>query len=167
MIHDLLLMVWPHENVVQTSFRWATDYFPPLLYQEPAAVVTNSTNSTNATTDAAASTSPTVVQLGSWVNETGYELVYRCRNCLSWAHDGYADEGSAVSAAGSGLYLGRAQAFNAPNNTGCPDEIAIGFHDNGYGQWIVPVENVTSESYPKWAATVAQPVKNTCVKPAR
>ena len=142
MVQDLLLMAWPYNNdSVLTSFRWATDYFPPDPY-------------------AGAGAGSTVVdQISSWVNGTGYELIYRCRGCLSWEQDG--EEGAANTTAGR-LFLGHAQSFDAPGNAGCPAEMVVGFHDNGYGQWMASLEGVAREEYEGWAALATQTVADDC-----
>jgi cellobiose dehydrogenase (acceptor) len=139
MVQALLLMAWPHEGKVLTSFRWATDFFMPGPYIGNA----------------------TVTQISSAVNDSSYELIYRCQNCLSWEQDGT----SAVSASTQGfLILGRAAAAEGPDKdtAGCPDDIVFGFHTNGYGQWLAPLENVTSSSYEKWAALATQAVPRNC-----
>lgn len=64
MTSSLLLLSWVNEddNSVMTSFRYASGYAEPALYTG------------NATLDV----------ISSGVNDTHYELTYRCQNCWAW-----------------------------------------------------------------------------------
>jgi cellobiose dehydrogenase (acceptor) len=146
MVSDLLLMAWPYKDQVMTSFRWATDYFPAGVFNEGNATLT---------------------QISSWVNTTGYEVIYRCQNCFSWGGGGGGQGGGASSAevsptSSGSLVLGHAQSFDSPANPGCPDKITYGFHDNGYGQWGAALNGSTSASYSKWAALATKSVATSC-----
>lgn len=139
MTQDLLLMAWPYQGNVLTSLRWATDYFMPLPYKS----------------------NTTVDQISSKVNATGFELIFRCRNCFSWAQGSY-NESVNTSTNDGFLLFGFAQAGQGPQNAGCPDRITFDFHDNGYGQWGALAANATRASYSKWAALPTQAVNVTC-----
>ncbi|KAJ9156097.1 Carbohydrate-binding module family 1 protein [Pleurostoma richardsiae] len=133
----LLLMAWPYESQVLTSFRFTTGYNVPPVYTGNA----------------------TLTQLSSTVNATHYQVIYRCQNCLAWNQDGAT--GSASTSAGF-LVLGRAQARKGPTNAGCPSSISFGFHDWGYGQYGAPLDNATNPSYSAWAALPTQAVTTNC-----
>lgn len=146
MLRDLLLVAWPDGDSVQTSFRWAEDYFPPDVYLGDSSVR----------------------QVSSWVNDTAYEVIYHCTDCLSWT---LADGTVQVAAtAGTGaddgtagkLLFGHAQSHDTPSNPGCPDEMTMGFHDNGYGLYLADVSDASSESYAEWAALATKTVANSC-----
>jgi cellobiose dehydrogenase (acceptor) len=138
MIRDLLVMAWPFGDTVLTSFRWAEDYFPPDLFLGTAKLS----------------------QISSWVNETMYEVIFRCEGCLSWT----ADDGSieTVATTDGRLLLGHAQSHDAPDNPGCPDDILVKFHDNGFGLWMADIGNASSTDYTKWAALATKTVPDTC-----
>jgi cellobiose dehydrogenase (acceptor) len=139
MVYSLLLMAWPYQGQVLTSFRFITDYFMPDVYGGNA----------------------TLTQISSWVNSTGYEVTYRCQNCMSWDQDGNSGAVQ-TSQANDVLVLGRAQAADGPTSASCPHEIAFGFHNNGYGEWGAGLENITSPSYSAWAALATQTVLGSC-----
>ena len=102
MLSSILLMAWPYQDKVLTSFRLATDYFMPDVFTGNA----------------------TVTQMRASVTATGYELVYHCANCFQTA-DGDGVYG--VSTTRGLLVLGHAQAFDAPENTACPAQISLPF----------------------------------------
>lgn len=137
-MRDLLLMAWPFGENVLLSFRWAEDYFPPDLFLGTAKVS----------------------QISSWVNETMYEVLFRCEGCFSWT----ADDGSieTVSTAPGPLFMGHAQSHDTPGNAGCPDDISIQFHDNGFGTFPADITNTSSPDYTKWAALATQTLPDTC-----
>lgn len=139
MVNALLLMAWPFQGQVLTSFRFVSDYFMPDLYSGNASLT----------------------QISSWVNATGYEVIFRCQNCTAW--DQVGNSGAVMSSQPGGtLVLGRAQAADGPENAGCPNEIAYGFHNNGYGEWGADVEKIASPSYSKWASLATRIVPGSC-----
>ena len=137
MLSSILLMAWPYQDKVLTSFRLATDYFMPDVFAGNA----------------------TVTQIRSNVTSTGYELVYHCANCFQ-PED--ADGVYGVHTTRGLLVLGHAQAFDAPDNAGCPAQISFLYHNNGYGMWSAPLDGVASPSYARWAATPGRVVAGSC-----
>ncbi|SPO06266.1 uncharacterized protein DNG_08955 [Cephalotrichum gorgonifer] len=123
MIQGLLLVAWPHKGQVLTSFRWATDYFMPGVYQGNS----------------------TITQISSSVNDTGYELIYRCENCFAW-EDGEGYLGSMKSSSGE-LGFGYAQAADGPEDAGCPAGITLQYHTQGYSTWVGAVDGLTAPDY--------------------
>ncbi|KAL1850426.1 hypothetical protein VTK73DRAFT_9685 [Phialemonium thermophilum] len=185
MTDDLLLMAWPYlaqANVtanttrpggkrqsaggtwqVLTSFRWATDYFPPGPY--------NGSSNGNAT--AGSVQLPILTQISSRVDFGGgtWELLYRCQNCFAWSQDGWTESVATAVASGGGddggsgaeLVLGHAQSFDGPQgNAGCPDSIVVPFHDNGYGQWAASLANVSRPEYKRWASLATSMSRGSC-----
>ena len=139
MLHALLLMAWPHQGRILTSFRWATDYFMPETYTGNA----------------------TLTQISSQINATNYELIFRCRGCLSWVQLGFSGN---ISSRSGLLGLGRAQATDGPQepDAGCPDRAIFGFHDNGYGQLGAHIGGVPNRSYSQWASLATTSVADSC-----
>ena len=138
MVKDLLLVAWPHEDEVLTSFRWATDYAMPAVYPGKS----------------------TLTQIASSVNETNYELVYRCEDCFKWS-DGEDEEGGIDTSEGS-VWLGYAQGREAPENAACPDEIELTFHQVGHNTWVADVEDLVEEGYEDAAKLAKNVVKGDC-----
>ncbi|KAI0014611.1 fungal cellulose binding domain-containing protein [Xylariomycetidae sp. FL0641] len=138
MTNSLLLTAWPHEDQVLTSFRFATGYNMPELYTGDAELT----------------------QISSTVNETTYTLLFRCQNCLSWNQGG--TKGS-VATSGGFMTVGWCNAFPAPGNPSCPDEITVEQHDNGQGIFGAQFDDaVANPSYTEWAALATATVTGDC-----
>ncbi|KAI5919802.1 cellobiose dehydrogenase [Camillea tinctor] len=138
MTNTLLLMAWPYEDQILTSFRFATGYTLPGVYTGDASLT----------------------QISSVVNETHYTLIFRCQNCLSWDQGGAS--GSASTSDGS-LLLGWCNALPAPGNPNCPDEITIRQHNNGESLWQATLNaDAANPSYTEWAALATATVTGSC-----
>lgn len=139
MAQSLLLVAWPYENEVLTSFRYATGYSSPSVY----------------TGDAKLSV------LASSVNASSFTIVYRCEECWRWDQGGAT---GSVSTSGGSAVLGRASADEAPGNPGCPNEITMPYHARAFGQFGAPFSSATASSYSAYATmpTVATTGASTC-----
>lgn len=137
MTQALLLMAWPYENEVLTSFRYTSGYQLPPAYKGNA----------------------TLTQISSFVNDTTYEVIYRCQNCFEWDNGGASVK---VSTTAKSFVLGRAQAIKSVTNPGCPDKISFGFHDDGYGQYGAALDQIVNPSYSAWAALAKTVPKTSC-----
>ncbi|KAK0712966.1 hypothetical protein B0T26DRAFT_651469 [Lasiosphaeria miniovina] len=140
MLADLLLIAWQYQGSVVTSFRWATDYFMPPAYVGQDVSLT---------------------QISSWANSTGYEVIYRCRNCLPPKTQPAAIAKSA-KASKTSLPLGYAQGFDSPLNPGCPGNVTFTFHDKGYGEWEASLVNTEATLYDQWALLATKVQNDTC-----
>lgn len=137
MTNSLLLMAYPYNGEILTSFRFATGYVMPDVYTGNA----------------------TLTQISSNVNASTYTLVFRCQNCLSWSQDGQS--GSASTSSGL-LVLGWAEAVAAPGSPACPSQITLAQHD---AQSIFGAQldsNAVNPSYTAWAAKATNTVTGTC-----
>ncbi|KAL8416041.1 hypothetical protein RB596_006557 [Gaeumannomyces avenae] len=137
MIGALLLMAWPHNGEVLTSFRFATGYSMPDVYTGNAKLT----------------------QISSKITDTYFEVAYRCTDCLAWNEGG--DTGKATTSGGF-LVLGRASGSQTPGNAACPNRITFGFHDTGFGQYGASLEGVANPSYSSWAALATKTVNGNC-----
>lgn len=137
MVGALLLMAWPHDGQVLTSFRYARGYSMPDAYTGNAKLT----------------------QISSKVTDTYFEVAYRCTDCLAWNEGG--DTGKAVTSDGF-LVLGRASGSQTPGNAACPNQITFGFHDKGFGQYGASLEGVANASYSSWAALATKTVAGNC-----
>lgn len=137
MTNSLLLMAYPYQNTILTSFRYTTDYARPGVYTGNA----------------------TLTQVSSHLNSSHYTLIYRCQNCLSWTEGGYT--GNASTSAGS-LGLGWAQSIAAPSNRKCPEQIIFHEH-NAMGIFVANLSSqVANPSYSSWAALATKTVSGNC-----
>ncbi|KAJ2998041.1 hypothetical protein NUW58_g451 [Xylaria curta] len=138
MTNSLLLMAYPYQNQVLTSFRYATGYDNPELYTGDAKLT----------------------QISSTVNSTHYSVIFRCQNCLAWNHGGAT--GSVQTSSGF-LVLGWCNAFPAPGSPSCPDKISVLQHDNGQSIFGAQLDsNVANPSYSQWAAKATATVTGSC-----
>lgn len=141
MTNALLITAWPHEDEVYTSLRYATGYSMPDVYAGDAEIT----------------------QVSSTINSTHFTLIFRCKNCLQWDHNGLTGGASTSSGA---LILGWVQAFPSPGNPTCPDEITLEQHNNGMGIWGAGLdENAANPSYTEWAAQATKTVTADCGGP--
>lgn len=131
MTSALLLVAWPYEDQVLTSFRYAPGYNAPDVYTGNSTLTT----------------------LASSVNDTAFEIVYLCKDCLRWDQGGAT--GGDTTSAGFQV-LGRAAANEAPTNPGCPDDIVIPYHSRGFGQYGAALTAATAASYSAYATMSAK-----------
>ncbi|KFY05536.1 hypothetical protein V492_08470 [Pseudogymnoascus sp. VKM F-4246] len=131
MTNNLLLMAWPYDGKILTSFRQASGYVNPNIYTGNAIL------------------SP----ISSTVNETHYKLIYRCQNCLAQDLAGDTDT---THSSGGVLVLAWAQAFPAPITPSDPNSDIVQ-HDNGMGIFGAPAANMVQTDYEKWAALATPP----------
>ncbi len=139
MTSALLLVAWPYKDQVLYSFRYASAWIMPALYTGK----------------------PKITQIYSYVNDSQYEMVYRCENCFSWTSPSGVTTN--VSTTTGQLVLGRAQAAASPEGASCPDKIKFGFHDAGYGQYGANLNGVANPSYSAWAALATHTVSTACL----
>ncbi|KAI1369675.1 fungal cellulose binding domain-containing protein [Xylaria arbuscula] len=138
MTNSLLIMAYPYNDEVLTSFRFATGYDLPDVYTGDA----------------------TLTQISSSINATHYSVIFRCQGCLSWDHDGAT--GSVSTSSGS-LVLGWCNAFPAPDDPECADTVGIVQHDNGQSIFGAVLDsNAANPSYTEWAALATSTVTGSC-----
>ncbi|ERT01715.1 hypothetical protein HMPREF1624_00009 [Sporothrix schenckii ATCC 58251] len=128
MTNSLLLVAWPWNGQVMTTFRYATKWTMPTEYIGDAKLT----------------------QISSFVNETMFEVIYRCQNCFSWKTTETTTQ--TVNTTSGTLLFGRALAVRGPDAASCPSKMTFGFHDSGYSQYGVDLTNAIHPSYASWAA---------------
>lgn len=131
----LLLVAWPYEDQVVTSFRYATGYNLPTVYTGDAKLT----------------------QISSSINGSSFEVIYRCENCYSWNQNGAT--GSVSTSSGS-LVIGYAQAQAAVANPSCPDS-SFSQHDV-FGQYGGQLSNATNSAYTQWTALATKTTNGAC-----
>ncbi|KAI1437222.1 fungal cellulose binding domain-containing protein [Xylaria sp. CBS 124048] len=138
MTNSLLLMAYPYEDEVLTSFRYATGYVEPDLYTGDAQLT----------------------QISSTVNDTYYSVIFRCQNCFTWDQDGAS--GSQPTSAGF-LLLGWCNSFTPPTNPSCPTDITLVQHDNGQAIFGAELDsNIANPSYTDWVSMATATVTGDC-----
>lgn len=137
MTNSLLLVAYPYDGDILTSFRYTTAYHMPDAYTGDAKLT----------------------QISSVINATHYTLIFRCSNCLKWTQG--SESGNASTSAGT-VDLGWAQAFEAPANPSCPSNITLVQHDNGHNIWAATLKNAPNASYTDWTAMATATVTGSC-----
>jgi cellobiose dehydrogenase (acceptor) len=94
MTGNLILMAWPSGEDVVTDFRYATGYTSPARYTGNA----------------------TLTQISSSVNETHFEIAYRCQDCWAWDHEGAEGNQIPGTEETSRQIMGWAQGASAPTD---------------------------------------------------
>ncbi|ORY65545.1 cellobiose dehydrogenase [Pseudomassariella vexata] len=136
MTQSLLLMAWPYQDQVLTSFRFATGYNLPAGYTGDAKLT----------------------QISSKIDGSTFEIIYRCQNCFSWNQDGATGE---VSTTGGNLIMGWALAAAVPINPGCPNSISFRQHDSA-GQYGAALDGVNNASYSTWTSLATKTPSGDC-----
>ncbi|KAK4106178.1 carbohydrate-binding module family 1 protein [Parathielavia hyrcaniae] len=143
MTNSLLITAWPNADTVYTSLRFASGYVMPDVYTGDAEIT----------------------EIRSSIDADDFTLIFRCRNCLHWNHDGNE---RAISTTAGFLVLGWVQAFPSPGNPTCPAQITLEQHDNGMGIWGAVLDsNVANPSYSAWAAQATKTVTGSCGGPTQ
>ena len=141
MTGSLLLLAWANGNDMVTSFRYATGYVAPDIYTGNA----------------------TLTQLAHSVNSTHFSFVYRCENCFAW------DQGGSISSnpptPGAYQVFGWVQSFESPATPASSDSV-IQQHDNGIGEFGVPVDSAVASSYSAYLTSL-QAKATTSVGPSK
>ncbi|KAK4895697.1 hypothetical protein LTR27_006178 [Elasticomyces elasticus] len=128
MTSSLILVTWIDGEDVKTSFRYASGYVAPDIYTGNA----------------------TLSQISHSINDTHYELTYRCQDCWSWDQDGATGSQVPATTSAAVQLIGWAHATNAPTN---PSEADSGIqqhaNDGIFGALVASARNT---AYTDWAA---------------
>ncbi|KAL1691086.1 hypothetical protein GGG16DRAFT_54323, partial [Schizophyllum commune] len=123
MVGPLLVVTWPNEGEVQHSFRQATDYATPPVFDGSVSL----------------STIPT----GTSVNETHIALTFLCAGCVD------ADLSFAPDAESS--VMGFAVSDSPPEDP-ADEGTELVYHSFGFGEFGVLTSDAKSAEYDEWAA---------------
>ncbi|KAK7541495.1 cellobiose dehydrogenase [Phyllosticta citricarpa] len=127
MTSSLLLIAWADgDDTVRTSFRYATGYTEPKAYTGNA----------------------TLSPISHKINDTNFELIYRCQWCWFWDQDGST---GSQPPTGQSEVIGWAQSVDNPSPVS-DDSGTIQQHNNGMGQFGLPVASARNAEYTKWAS---------------
>ena len=127
MTGNLLVVAWPNEDKIISSFREATGYTNPAVK----------------TGDFTMSPIPD----GTFVNETAFSYTFLCSNCIS---DDPAS-GMVIYESPSVNVMGWAYSDKALTDP-TTASAALNYHDAGFGAFGLPMSNATSADFDTWAA---------------
>lgn len=130
MTGNLLVVAWPNDGEVVSSFRKATGYTSP--------AVTTGDFTMNPIPD------------GTYVNDTAFSYTFLCKNCIS---DDVAT-GLIIYESPSTNIVGWAFSADAPTNPASASS-ALNYH-SGFGAFGLPMSNATSTSFDTWAAMAVE-----------
>lgn len=134
---NLLLLAYPQDDKVLTSFRFSSGYALPEVYAGEA----------------------TLTQISSTVADDSFSVLFRCEGCLAWDHEGVT--GNATTSSGR-LIMGWAQGQESPTDGACPDDLSVVQHE-AQGIWGAALdENAASSEYETWAALATEEVTGDC-----
>ncbi len=137
----LLLVTWPDEDTVKTSFRYASGYVAPDIYTGNA----------------------TLSVISESVNSTHYDITYRCEECWRWTQDGVAGSQVPATTASAAQIMGWAQATDAPTNPSNADsELKQHVGDGLFGAAVVSARN---SAYMKWTKLTTSAAPTTSASP--
>ncbi|KAG8629314.1 hypothetical protein KVT40_003179 [Elsinoe batatas] len=126
MTNNLLLTVWPSAGKVMTSFRIASTYDQPAVYNGNA----------------------TLIPISSSVTSTQLEIIYRCVRCWTWAQPGGAS-GSAIPPTDDGVQVIGWAAHS--ENPLTPSDVNSLFQQHNYfGIAVQPAASARNPSYTSW-----------------
>ncbi|PVH95650.1 cellobiose dehydrogenase [Periconia macrospinosa] len=131
MVDSLMVVAWPHENKVISSFRKATGYTNPAV----------------ATGDFKLTTIPD----GTYVNDTAFAYTFLCSNCIG--------EGALTISETATNVLGYAFSDDALK-TPASASGALNYHSAGFGAFGLPIDGAKSADYDKWAALATGDASN-------
>lgn len=136
MTGNLLLVTWPNGKQVMGSFRFATGYVQPEIYTGNA----------------------TFTIISQTVTSTGYDVIFRCRNCWTWSQDGQDGSQIPPTPTDANLAMGWAQHTTLPTNPADVDSLVDqhAFYDIGV---IGNIGSARNSAYSSWVglATTAAP----------
>lgn len=126
MTGSLLLVTWVNENEVMTNLRYASGYTAPEQYTGNASVI----------------------PISSSVNDTYYEITFRCKGCWKWSQDGVPGSAVPATTASAAQIIAWAQATEAPANPAQTDSSIVQHAaDNIFG---IPVASARNTAYTNW-----------------
>lgn len=131
MTGNLLVVAWPNEGEVVSSFRKATGYTNPAV----------------STGDFTMSPIPD----GTYVNDTAFSYTFLCKNCIS---DSVAT-GLVIYDAPSTNVVGWAMSSD-PLTDPATASSTLTYHSAGFGAFGLPMSNATSADFETWAAMAVE-----------
>ncbi|KAK0465993.1 uncharacterized protein EV420DRAFT_1636565 [Desarmillaria tabescens] len=125
MTESLLLVAWPNGDEVMTSFREATAYSTPPVYN--GSDVTLST-----------------ISDGTYVNDTHLSLTFLCGGCIT-------GDDLTFSSTDTSAVLGWAYSTSSPSDV-TDESTDLVYHSAGYGEFGLGISNAQTSEYETWAA---------------
>ncbi|RMX83900.1 hypothetical protein D0869_04962 [Hortaea werneckii] len=140
MTSSLLLISWLDGEEIMTSFRYASGYTQPDIYNGNA----------------------TLSKISQNINDTHFELTYRCEGCWSWDHDGATGGQVPATTSAAAQIVGWAQATQAPNSPSDADSDIKQHDDDGiFGAAVASARNSAYTSWVSLATATSAPAAAT------
>ncbi|RDW73920.1 cellobiose dehydrogenase protein [Coleophoma crateriformis] len=130
MSNHLMLLAWPYNGEILTSFRYSLAYADPVPYNGSA----------------------TITQLHTEINATNWKLVYHCQNCYLFDQPGQTSSNMSTSV--GHFENGWAQSYIPVSDPSDPSSPIVQ-HNNGMGEFSVAIASATQASYSNWATLTA------------
>lgn len=128
MTSSLLLIAWVDGENVMSSFRYASGYVEPDVYGGNASLSVIDSN----------------------VNDTHFELTYRCENCWRWEDGGVSGSQVPATTSAAAQLIGWVQATNAPTS---PGEADTGIKQHAEdGIFAVTAASARNTAYTSWVS---------------
>ncbi|KIY48341.1 FAD/NAD(P)-binding domain-containing protein [Fistulina hepatica ATCC 64428] len=132
MADSLLLVTWPDNDEVMYSFRETSTYVTPPVYN--------------------GSVSLSVIESGTFVNDTHISLTYVCNDCIV--------DGLTFTATDTTAVMG--YAVSSTNPTDVSDSATdLSYHSEGYGEFGMLLSKAASSKYDTWAAMASNSTTTT------
>ncbi|KAG7451905.1 CBD9-like protein [Guyanagaster necrorhizus] len=125
MTESLLLVAWPNGDEVMASFREATEYSTPPVYN--GSDVTLST-----------------VADGTYINDTHLSLTFLCGGCI-------VGDDLTFSSNDTSAVLGWAYSTSSPSDV-TDESTDLVYHSAGYGEFGLGIADAQTSEYETWAA---------------
>jgi cellobiose dehydrogenase (acceptor) len=122
-----LVVAWPNDGEVVSSFRMATGYTNPAVAKGDFTMMP--------------------IPDGTYVNDTAFSYTFLCKNCIS---DDFAS-GLVIYDSSSTNIVGWAMS-NDPLTDPATAGSTLTYHSAGFGAFGLPMSNATSAKYDTWAA---------------
>ncbi|KAK5119901.1 hypothetical protein LTR85_007227 [Meristemomyces frigidus] len=134
MTSSLLLVTWIDGTEIMTSFRYASGYVAPDIYTGNA----------------------TLTQISSSINDTHYELTYRCEGCWKWDQGGATGSQVPATTSAAAQLIGWAQATNPPTSPSEADSVIKQHANDGiFGALVASARNTAYTSWVELATATS------------
>lgn len=133
MTNNLILLAWPNGEDVMTDFRYATGYTSPSRYDGNA----------------------TLSKISSSVNETHFELTYRCEHCWVWNLEGTDGNKIPSTTEGARQILGWGQAAAGPSD---PTDAGSAIEQHASANMLAfPIVDARNPAYTDYTSLASAP----------
>lgn len=131
MVGNLLVVAWPNEGKIVSSFREATGYTNPAVKTGDFTMLP--------------------IPDGTFVNETAFSYTFLCKNCIS----DDVSKGLVIYESPSVNIMGWAFSKNALTDS-TSASAPLNYHSAGFGAFGLPMDNAKNAKFATWAALAVE-----------